>query len=75
MSQNPPENVVEVASHDLFALAATWDAESKRLFDEAKNKWHMSDYLDIEHQAKVFRRCSSDLQKLLRANDQTDTST
>jgi hypothetical protein len=68
MSQNPPETVIEVASHDLFALAAAWDAESKRLFEEAKNKWHMSDHLDIEHQAKVFRRCSSDLQKLLLPN-------
>lgn len=53
---------------DLFALASEWDAESKRLFAEAKEKWHMSDNLDLEHQAKVLRRCSSDLQKLIRAN-------
>ena len=69
VDSKPDSNADRVGCDALFALAATWDAESKRLFAGAKEKWHSSDNLDLEHQAKVFRRCSSDLQKFIRANN------
>jgi hypothetical protein len=36
MSTNPPKDVVEVASHDLFAVVTRWRSKAKQLINQAE---------------------------------------